>query len=110
MAKLNVLPSLAIIDGFKGVIDFYVNYQTRDPETRGPGVPCARRWPHSPGKRRAAAVEAQWPAFAYAAAHWNDLSQEIKDAYNEMASGTGLSGRDMFTRSYLTGLYPYEYP
>jgi len=25
-----------------------------------------------------------------------------------MATGSGLSGRDMFTRSYLTGLYRYE--
>lgn len=110
MAKLKTLPELAIIDGFKGVIDFYVNYQSSDPETRGPGVPCARRWPRSPGKRRAAAVEAQWPAFAYAAAHWADLSAEIQAGYNEMASGTGLSGRDMFTRSYLTGLYRYDFP
>ena len=110
MAKLKVLPHEAIISGFKGVIDFYINYQTRDPAVRGPGVPCARRWPRSPGKRRAAAVEEQWPAFAYAASEWNNLSQEIQAAYNAMASGTGLSGRDMFTRSYLTGLYRYEYP
>lgn len=110
MAKLKVLPHLAIIDGFKGVVDFYVNHQTCDPELKGPGIPCARKWPRSPGHLRAPAVEAQWPAFAYAAAEWNNLSQEIRDAYNEMASGTGLSGRDMFTRSYLTGLYRYEFP
>lgn len=110
MAKLTVLPHQAIIDGFKGKVDFYVNYQTRDPSVRGPGIPCARRWPRSPGRRRAPDVEAQWPAFSYAAAKWITLSQEIQDAYNEMASGTGLSGRDMFTRSYLTGLYRYEYP
>lgn len=110
MAKLKVLPELAIIDGFKGKVDFYVNYQSSDPELRGRGVPCARKWPRSPGHRRAPAVEAQWAAFAYAAAHWSSLSDEIQAAYNEMASGTGLSGRDFFTRSYLTGLYRYDYP
>lgn len=110
MAKLTALPALDIIDGFKGVVDFYVNHQTCDPELKGPGIPCARRWPRSPGKRRAQAVEEQWPAFAYAAAHWSELDTEIQDAYRKMAEGTGLSGRDMFTRSYLTGLYRYEFP
>lgn len=100
MAKLTVLPELAIIDGFKGKVDFYLH----------DGIPCARRWPRSPGKRRAPAVEATWEAFAYAAAKWKDLPPEIQAGYNEMASGTGLSGRDMFTRSYLTGLYRYDFP
>jgi len=100
MAKLKVLPHQAIIDGFKGKIDFYVHR----------GIPCARKWPRSPGRLRSQAVMSTWPAFAYAAGMWNELSPEIQDAYRAMASGTGLSGRDMFTRSYLTGLYRYEYP
>lgn len=108
MAKLTELPHMDIISGFKGKLDFYINYQTKDPETRGSGIVCARKWPRSPGHRRAPAVEAQWAAFAYAAAHWTALSPEIQAAYNEMASGTGLSGRDFFTRSYLTGLYRYD--
>lgn len=110
MAKLTALPHMDIIDGFKGKVDFYINHQTCDPELKGEGIPCARKWPRSPGHERAPAVMATWEAFAYAAAKWNDLSQEIQDAYREMASGTGLSGRDMFTRSYLTGLYRYPYP
>ena len=100
MAKITVLPGQKIIDGFKGNLDFYIH----------DGQACVRRWPRSPGHRRAPAVEAQWSTFAYAAAAWNDVSQEIRDAYNAMASGTGLSGRDMFTRSYLTGLFRYPYP
>lgn len=97
MAKLVKLPSLATISGFKGVIDFYIH----------DGVPCARKWPRSPGHRRAPAVVAQWAAFSYSAWQWNNLSPEIQDAYKALASGTGLSGRDMFTRSYITGLYRY---
>ena len=100
MAKLKALPSMAIISGFKGKLDYYLH----------DGQVCVRRWPRSPGHRRAPAVEAQWPAFTASAGLWNQLSQEIRDAYNEMASGTGLSGRDMFTRSYLTGLYRYDFP
>jgi len=107
MAKLTNLPALDIISGFKGTIDYYINYQSSDPETRGKGIPCARKWPRSPGHKRAPAVEAQWAAFTYPAAHWNSLSPEIQDAYNKMASGTGLSGRDMFTRSFIKGIYTY---
>ena len=93
-----MLPEQAIISGFKGKIDFYL----------WKGVPCARKWPRSPGKRRSPAVEAQWQFFQKAVELWNELSQEVKDAYNTMAAGSGLSGRDLFTRGYLSGLYRYE--
>ncbi|MBA7543512.1 hypothetical protein ES705_35843 [subsurface metagenome] len=98
MATLTALPHQAIIDGLKGKIDFYVH----------DGTPCARRWPRSPGKRRAPAVEAQWPKFAYVAGLWTSLSQTVQDAYNTMASGSGLTGRDLFTRGYITGIYRYD--
>jgi len=97
VAKLTTLTALDIISGFKGTIDFYVYM----------GLACARRWPRSPGHRRAPAVEAQWSAFTIATTLFPLLSQEIRDAYNKMASGTGLTGRDLFTRSYLSGLYRY---
>ncbi|GAI39660.1 unnamed protein product, partial [marine sediment metagenome] len=85
------LPSQAIISGFKGKLDFYVH----------DGQSCARSWPRSPGKRRSLSVEAQWPAFRYAVQAWITLPEEIKNAYRKMAEGTGLTGRDMFSRSYL---------
>jgi len=110
MAKLTALPSLAIISGFRGKIDFYINHQTCHPEFRGAGIPCARKWPRSPGRKRAPAVEAQWQAFSDSSKLWSTLSLEIQAAYNKMAEGTGLTGRDMFTRSYLSGLYRYDFP
>jgi hypothetical protein len=92
LAKIKKLPSQAIISGFKGKLDYFVH----------DGQPCVRSWPRSPGKRRSLGVEAQWPAFRYAAQAWITLPEEIKDAYRKMAENTGLTGRDMFSRSYLS--------
>lgn len=89
------MPSAAIIGGFKGTVDFYVHR----------GQPCARKWPRSPGRKRAPAVEAQWPAFAWAASYWNELSQEVRDAYSQMAKGTYLTGRDIFVKNFITAQY-----
>lgn len=95
MAKLTKLPALAIINGFKGVIDYYVH----------DGVACARRWPRSPGHLRAQAVMAQWSDFAYASRSWQTLSPEVQAAYIETAHGTSLSGRDLYVKSYLTDYF-----
>lgn len=100
MAIVTAMPHLAIISGFKGTIDFYYWM----------GIPVARAWPKSPGKIRSAAVMAEWPAWTYAAKEWSNISPEIQAAYNEWSTNSGLSGRDMFTRSYLTGLYRYPIP
>lgn len=92
MAKLLALPSIAIIDGLKGVIDYYVH----------DGVPCARSWPRSPGRVRAPAVMEQWAAFAYITQAWTFISPELQEFYKQQASGTRLSGRDLFTKSFIT--------
>lgn len=93
VARLLVLPEQSIIDGFKGTIDFYV----------WNGKNVARTWPRSPGHRRSLAVEAQWPVWTDAAKLWSQLSPEIQAAYNDMVAGTDFTGKDMFTRSYISG-------
>ncbi len=93
MAKIKSMVADAIISGFKGKLDYYVH----------DGQACVRAWPRSPGKKRSVAVEAQWPLFSVAAPLWNDIPQVVRDAYAQMASDTGLSPRDMFTRSYISG-------
>lgn len=93
MAKLTALPQLAVINGFKGTIDFYL----------WRGIPVARRWPRSPGHRRAPAVEAQWPAFTIASQLWSHMDEQTQRAYIETASGTNLSGRDLASKAYLSG-------
>jgi len=97
MATIQGFPSLKIIRGFHGVLDFYMNQ----------GNCCVRTWPRSPGHRRAAAVEAQWPAFTVAAKLWNDLSPQVRAAFNSMAQNGGLSGHDLAMRAYLSGLFTY---
>ncbi|MBA7636445.1 hypothetical protein ES703_44065 [subsurface metagenome] len=100
MAKLTAMPEQAIIDGFKGIVDFYLWM----------GIPVARAWPKSPGKVRSPAVMAQWPLWTYAAREWKNVSQTVRDAYSHLATNSGLSSKDMFTRAYLSGLYRYPTP
>ena len=92
MAKITHLPGQAVIDGLKGTLDYYLWM----------GIACVRSWPSSPGHDRAPAVEAQWSAFSRAAMLWNYLDPQVKEAFNEMAVGTRLTGRDVFTKSYIT--------
>ncbi len=107
MAKLKAMPSIEIIDGFRGVIDFYLYHPTCDPENKGPGVPVARKWPRSPSLPRSLAVQATWPIFAAAVHAWPTLTEEIQDTYRTLAVGSGLSGRDMFIKGYIKGIYRY---
>lgn len=93
MAKIDMLPGMDIISGFKGVIDFYV----------WNGIACARSWPRSPGPNRAPAVEAAWLAFSWAASNWNNLSKEVRQAYQDLARGTNMTPRDVFTKSFING-------
>lgn len=93
MAKITVMPHEAIISGFRGVIDYYYYM----------GQPCCRIWPRSPGHIRAAPVMAQWPIFTLAVRLWNELSPELRRDYEEMAQASGLSGRDIFMRAYMSG-------
>ena len=50
------------------------------------GIPCARTWPKSPGKH---------------------LSKTVQDSYTQFSTDSGLCGRDLQIRAYLTGLYRY---
>jgi len=93
MAIIKEMPSEAIINGFKGYIDFYYWM----------GIPVARSWPKSPLGLRSPAVMAQWPAWSYISKQWKDLDPTLRRLYEVQASGTILTGRDLFTRSYLSG-------
>ena len=97
MVRLLVLPHQDIIDGLKGNIDYYVHR----------GIPCARSWPRSPGKHRADAVMAQWPIFSFSTKEWKNLSKIVQDSYTQFSANSGLAGRDLQIRAFLSGLYRY---
>lgn len=95
MAKITKLPGLAIINGYKGTLDYYVWM----------GINCVRSWPRSPGHHRAPAVEAAWVAFSWAASNWKELALPVKEAYNQMAQGTNLTGKDLFIKNFITAQF-----
>jgi hypothetical protein len=100
MATLTALPAIAIIRGMKGTIDFYVYM----------GIPCARAWPRWTWKPRSTPVQSQWPSFTTATREWNNLSVAVQTAYRKLAQSSGLDGRDLQIRAYISGLYRYELP
>ena len=93
MAILSSLPALSVIDGMKGVVDYYVWM----------GIPVARSWPRSPGHHRTPPVEAQWPAWTYSSRLWTKMSPHVQEAWRLSAHGTNLSGRDLAMKAYITG-------
>jgi len=96
---------MTIISGFKGKIDYYVNYQACDCSVSGPGIPCARKWPRIPPYARSPRELATQEPFAWAGANWNSLSVEVQDAYRETATGSSLSGRDLFSKSFISDYF-----
>ena len=100
MAKIKHMVGLKVIDGFKGVIDYYYYM----------GVPCARKWPRKPITSRIPSVQAQWPIFSNAASLWTNLSPEMKAWYEEMAEPTNLTGKDLFFRGYISGTLRFYVP
>lgn len=95
MAIITKLPGLKIIDGFKGVLDFYVYM----------GKVVVRTWPKKPSMPRSPASTATALVFGYAAHYWNALSPEIQQAYNDTASGSSLTGRDLFVKSFIKSYF-----
>jgi len=91
MAILAALPSAAIIGHMAGTIDYYLWM----------GIPCARSWPCARRVPITPQERAAWPIFTIATRLWNTLTPEIQAAYNTMASGSTLSGRDMATKLYI---------
>ncbi|MBA7671204.1 hypothetical protein ES703_79357 [subsurface metagenome] len=100
MAIIKEMPGQKIIDGFRGVIDFYYYM----------GVPVARSWPRSQGNSQTPASVAQWPVFSYVNKLWKDVSPEVRAAYEDMTAGTNLTAKDMFVRGYISGTLRFFIP
>lgn len=86
------------ISGFRGKVDFYYYM----------GIPCARQWPRKPTTPRNPQVVAAQQPFIEAAQLAKTLSPEIIAFYKENAASTSLTWKDLFFRSYMSGL-PTEF-
>lgn len=95
MAKIKTMVGQEVISGFKGVIDFYVYM----------GIPCARKWPKKTGKIRSPAVMEQWFSWRYITQVWNQIDPAIQDAYRDTAQNTNLTGRDLFSKNFISASY-----
>jgi hypothetical protein len=99
MAVIDELPSRQIIDGFKGTLDYYL----------WKGLPCVRKWPVWHKRAPTAEEFANQQLFAAVQAAWKDVDATSRQAFFEMAQGTGLTARDMYTRACMKGLYRYPH-
>ena len=95
MARLTKMPSQAIIDGFKGAVDFYL----------WKGIACARKWPV--WRPRAPHYE-EWlnqSDFARINQAASSLPEEIITAYKQLAQGTPFTWKDLLVRTFMRGLW-----
>lgn len=98
MAKIAEMPNEIIVSGFKGILDYYVWM----------GIPCVRSWPSRRTLPHSPAEQAQWPIFATAITVWTQADDETRAAYEKMAQGSTLSGRDIASKLYMKGTSIYR--
>lgn len=100
MAIIKEMVGQKVIDGFRGVLDFYYHC----------GIPCVRTWPRSPRTPRSPQVIVQNQIFIQATAAMKEISPVVRQAYEDMVGTTNLTWKDMFYRGYLSGTLRYFFP
>lgn len=100
MARLTALPSLDIIRGFKGVLDFYL----------WKGLPCVRKWPHTPRSRRTEGSIAAAALFGDILKSYRLLAPTVLEAYQENANGIPRTPRDVYVSGVLGHLHERTIP
>lgn len=101
MAKISSLPSQAIIDSLRGVLDFSVWCD----------LTIVRKWPRSPTGPRSPAVQRTSNQLSAFNAMIHFLDEETINAFRELGSGSSFTWKDMATRNYIDGtkdLYEYQ--
>ncbi len=91
MARIDALPSLEIIRGLKGILDFYV----------WRGLPCVRAWPKYRPARQTAASLAAALVFGAIVKSYSLLGNVPLEAYREDALDQPRTARDIM----VTGVY-----
>jgi len=95
MARIHALPSLEVIRGLKGIIDFYL----------WKGLPCARAWPRWRPARQSEASKAAALFFGAVVKSYSLLGELPLAAYREDAAGQPRSARDVFVSSIYGNLH-----
>jgi len=95
MATIAALPEQSIIDGYKGIIDFYVCR----------GQPCVRRWPRYFTREPHPLEAFGQQQFGYINHLAPTLPEFIKDQYRRLAQGTKFTWKDLLVQAYMKGLY-----
>lgn len=93
MAKIGAIPSKDIVDGFRGVLDYYCH----------PNGFVVRSWPRSPGRNRNPQVVAAQGPFTYINKLASTLPPDVIEPYKELALGSGLTWKDYLNRLYING-------
>jgi hypothetical protein len=93
MAKIIAMPSKDVIDGFRGVVDFY----------RWCDLVIARKWPHAPDRARSEPVQISGAYFAYINQHATTIDEYTINALNDMASQSKMTWKDWLVSLYLSG-------
>ena len=91
MARLTALPSLDIIHGFRGILDFYL----------WKGLPCVRRWPRMTKAQQSQATIAAGILFGQISSAYRLLAPLALEAYQDAAKTQPRTARDI----YMTGVY-----
>ncbi|GAI36660.1 unnamed protein product, partial [marine sediment metagenome] len=91
MARLTALPSIDIIHGFQGVLDFYL----------WKGLPCVRRWPRMTKAQQSDATKAASAIFGAISQGYSLLGEGALQAFQEDAADQTRTARDI----YMTATY-----
>lgn len=91
MARLTALPSLDIIHGFQGILDFYL----------WKGLPCARKWPYTPPSHVTEGTLAARAIFGAISQGYSLLGEGALQAFQDDAADQPRTARDI----YMTAVY-----
>ncbi len=91
MARLTALPSIDIIHGFRGILDFYL----------WKGLACVRKWPYTPPSHVTAGTIATRAIFGQISQGYSLLGEGALQAFQEDAADHTRTARDI----YMTAAY-----
>lgn len=100
MARLDALPSIDVIRGYKGVLDFYL----------WRGLPCVRAWPAYHHSHASQASKASAMLFGQIIKGFNLTGEIALGAFQEAAVGNPRTARDIYVSGVLGHLHQRTEP